>query len=163
VGKLPVSPELAAGQLEELLAGLGADLLLEHLDAILDGSLEAQPQADTGPTYAGRIRKSDGVIDWRETAIHIDRQIHAYNPWPVAQTTLDGETLRCWQSALPDLQPAAQANVPGKVLATTDAGITVQTGDGVVLLTLVQQAGRKQIPATDFARARKLSDIVLGN
>jgi methionyl-tRNA formyltransferase len=163
VGKIPLSPQRVAGELDAQLAGLGAALLLEHLDAILDGRLQAQPQADIGASYARRIKKADGVIDWHNSARHIDRQIHAYNPWPVAQTTLDGELLRCWQSTLPEPQPADQQQAPGTVLAADAEGISVQTGAGVVLLTRVQQAGRKQVSAADFARSTNLSAVTLGN
>ena len=120
-------------------------------DAILEGKIVAQPQADEGATYAGRIKKSDGVIDWSQSAAAIDRQVRAFNPWPVAQTTFLGEQLRCW-GALPVAASADQGAVnelPGKVIAVDDDGIHVQTGDGVLVITEVQAPGRKKGMSVD--------------
>lgn len=112
-------------------------------------------------TYAGRIAKADGLIDWNQSAVSIARRVRAYNPWPVAQTTLDGESLRCWMAMDSDAVPARAARA-GEVLAVDSVGIHVQTGSGVLTLTEVQAAGRKRLPAAEFARARPLVGTGLG-
>ena len=149
-----------AGELHDRLAALGATLLAEQLNAILDGRLAAEPQPDEGVTYAGRIDKSDAVVDWTRDAPAIQRQVLAYNPWPVAETLFDGERLRIWR---------AQADVsvtggpsPGGVIDAGERGVRVATGDGSLWLTEVQMPGRRRMPAADFARGSALAGKHLG-
>lgn len=148
------------GSLHDTLAQVGAELLLEHLDALLDGTLAATPQPDEGVTHARLIKKQDGVIDWLEPAAATDCRIRAFNPWPVAHTTLGGELLRCWMSAV-----AADENdsgEPGTVLGVSGDALRVQTGQGQLLLQSVQAPGRKQVSGREFANARDLAGVVLG-
>ena len=73
---------------------LGASALLAALDGLERGSLTGVPQPQAGATYAAKIDKAEGRIDWRRDALDIERQVRAFNPWPVAETTLEGEQLR---------------------------------------------------------------------
>jgi methionyl-tRNA formyltransferase len=162
--RLSIGPHETAGELEERLATLGAEALAGVLDELLAGRLRAIPQAAEGVCHAGRISKADGSIDWRQPAVRIARQIRAYNPWPVAETTLGGQQLRCFAADVggsglltPDAQP-----VPGQILAAGKHGISVQTGDGVLELRLLQLPGKQKLAAADLARGRSLTGLVLG-
>lgn len=155
-----IGAQETAGELHDRLAELGAKLLIERLDAILDGALKPQPQAATGVTYAARISKADARIDWSQSAIQIDRAIRAYNPWPVAETLLDGVRLRCW-AGVPLLDGKAEGE-PGRVIAASADGVDVRTGGGVLRLTAVQLAGRQRLPAGDFANGYPLLGKWLG-
>ena len=163
--KLAITAQESAGELHDRLAKLGGQLLLRTLDPILEGKLRSVAQSTEGITHAGRIKKADGQINWTDSAVNIDRSIHAYNPWPVAQTSLRGEQLRCWSSAVAD-QHATETQqsglAPGAVLGTSAAGIEVQTGRGVLVLTEVQAPGRKRIAARDFAHSHPLDDVIFG-
>ncbi len=147
-------------ELHDRLALLGARLLADNLAAILADELEPVSQPDAGATYAHRIKKADGLIDWSQSAVDIDRKIRAYAGWPVAHTLYEGEPLRCWASDV--IESAAAALAPGVVIAADSAGLQVQTGAGVLLLTSVQLAGRKRVSAQDFANAHDASGVVLG-
>ena len=163
--KLAITTQESAGELHERLAKLGGQLLVRTLDPILEGKLRPVAQFTEGVTYAGRIKKADGQINWTDSAVNIDRSIHAYNPWPVAQTSLRGEQLRCWSSCVADRNATETPQTgltPGAVLGTNDAGIEVQTGCGVLVLTEVQAPGRKRIAARDFAHSHPLDDVILG-
>jgi len=162
--KLPIGAHESAGELHERLALLGGQLLARTIDPILEHKLMPVAQSSEGVTYAGRINKSDGQIDWTKSAVDIDHSIRAYNPWPVAQTSFAGEQLRCWSARVAESSPdeAEQSREPGAVLGTNDAGIAVQTGRGVLVLTEVQAPGRKRIAAFDFARAHSLANVILG-
>jgi methionyl-tRNA formyltransferase len=155
----PIGARETAGELHDRLATLGADLLARHLDAILDGSLRAEPQPDAGVTYASRIKKSDGRLNWQDSAMQLDRQVRAYVGWPVADTLLDGQQLRVWAAEPVPLESVAP---PGTVVACEDDGVLVQTGDGGLRLLEVQAAGRARTSARDFARGRELSGRLLG-
>ncbi len=156
-----ISDTETAGDLHDRLADMGAALLREHLDALLNNEIQAQEQDDKGATYAGRIAKSDARIDWSQTAMHINRQIRAYNPWPVAETSWKGLRLRVWSACLD--QQTVSASVPGSVLETTPEGIKVATGEGCLCLTTVQLAGRQRLSAEEFARGHAVMGERLGS
>jgi methionyl-tRNA formyltransferase len=161
---LEIGANETAAELHDRLAALGGGLLVTALPGIASGELQAEPQPAAGATHAAKIKKADGVIDWNASAVVIHRAVCAYNAWPVAQTTLAGEQLRIWQAQVVETDVAVNidATVPGTVLACTDAGIAVQTGDGQLLLTEVQAPGRKRISAREFAQSRDLTNNVLG-
>ena len=77
-----------------MLARLGAEALIGALDGLADGRLQAHPQPDEGASYAAKIAKSEALIHWAKSAIDIDRQVRALNPWPVAETRFEDEQLR---------------------------------------------------------------------
>jgi methionyl-tRNA formyltransferase len=158
--RLAIGADESAAALEARLATLGADALLELLPGILAGTAVTTPQPAAGATYAGRIRKEAGRLDWQQPAAQLARQVRAYDPWPVAETLLDGERLRCW-AAVPVPGDGAAAP-PGRVLAAGPAGIDVQTGDGVLRLTAVQLPGRQRVLAADFARGHAIVGKQLG-
>jgi methionyl-tRNA formyltransferase len=156
----PIAPRETAATLHDRLAALGAQALLDSLDEIAAGAATPQAQPAAGVTYAAKIRKEEAAIDWSRPAVEIDRQIRAFNPWPIAQTQWNGQQLRVWD-AEPIESPAAPS--PGKVLATSAAGIDVGTGRGALRLTRVQAAGRKAMSAAEFLNAHRLDGAVLGS
>ncbi len=149
-----------AASLHDRLATLGAEALLDALDEVAQGAATPQVQPADGVTYATKLRKEEATIDWSRSAAEIDRQIRAFDPWPVAETRWNGQQLRVWQ-AIPIDSPAS--NGPGQVLATSAAGIDVGTGTGVLRLTRVQSAGRKAMSAAEFLKAHRLDGAVLGS
>jgi methionyl-tRNA formyltransferase len=157
---VPIGPRETAASLHDRLAALGAQALLEALDEIAQGTARPRAQPEEGVTYASKLRKEESTIDWSRAAAEIDRQIRAFDPWPVAQTRWNGQQLRVWQAVPVD---AAAAPSPGKVLATSAAGIDVGTGSGVLRLTRVQIAGRKTLSAAEFLNAHRLDGAVLGS
>jgi methionyl-tRNA formyltransferase len=162
VRAVAVGPADTAGQLHDRLAVLGAELLMAELDSILDGSAFFMPQPADGVTYAPKLSKSDALIDWGEPAAVIERRIRAYNPWPVAETRVDGAQLRCWQAQLIAGAGASREARPGEVVAAGAEGIDVQAGRGQLRLTSVQLAGRQRLAAGVFANGYPLTGKVLG-
>ena len=157
---LPIGPADTAGELHDRLALLGAELLMHTLDAILDGSATFTPQPAKGATYAPKLSKADAPINWAEPAVTLDRRIRAYNPWPVAETRLDGQQLRCWLAR--PLPGGDSGKSPGAVIAAGTEGMDVQTGAGVLRLLSVQLAGRQSLPAAVFANGYAAVGKVLG-
>jgi methionyl-tRNA formyltransferase len=146
--------------LHDRLASLGAQALLDALDAVAQGTATPRAQPADGVTYAAKIRKEEAAIDWSRSAAEIDRQIRAFDPWPVAQTRWNGQQLRVWQATPID---SSASPAPGKVLGTGAAGVDVGTGHGVLRLTRVQSAGRKAMSAAEFLKAHRLDGAVLGS
>jgi methionyl-tRNA formyltransferase len=157
---VPIDARETAASLHDRLAALGAEALLEALDEIARGTAQPRAQPAEGVTYATKLRKEEAAIDWSRPAAEIDRQIRAFDPWPVAETRLHGQQLRVWQ-AIPIDAPASRE--AGEVIATSAAGIDVSTGKGVLRLTRVQSAGRKAMSAAEFLKAHRLDGAVLGS
>jgi methionyl-tRNA formyltransferase len=152
---LEIAPRETAGSLHDRLAMLGAALICEALDAVAAGDAEGRPQPHQGVTYAEKINKAEALIDWTEAAGAIDRRVRAFNPWPIAETRLNGAQLRIWEAEL--LGSEGMAPPPGTVLATSTAGIDVACGRGALRLTRLQLAGRKPLAAAEFINAQPLA------
>lgn len=145
--------------LHDRLASMGAQTLLEALQGLAEGTLPPRAQPADGVTHAAKIRKEEALIDWTQPALHIDRQIRAFNPWPVAQTLWLGKQLRVW-SAEP-VGPSTMTK-PGTVIAGNAEGLRVATGRGTLCLTRVQLAGRRVTTAAQFLNAHDAVGTVLG-
>ncbi|RRQ24501.1 methionyl-tRNA formyltransferase [Guyparkeria sp. SCN-R1] len=155
----PIHPDDTAATLHDRLAPLGAQALIEALPAIIRGEGAPELQDDAQACYAAKLAKPEAKVDWREPAELIERRVRAFNPWPVAQTTLDGEPLRLWGARVVDGRAGA---TPGEVIELSTDGLVVHTGSGGLELTRVQRAGGRPIAAADFARGRDLLGVRLG-
>ncbi len=155
----PISAVDTAASLHDRLAAMGAQALLEALDRLIDGSLAARAQPEQGVTYAAKIRKDEALIDWSRAAVELDRQIRAFNPWPVAETRWNGQQLRIWEASVAD---AVAMAAPGTVESAAATGISVATGSGLLTLHRVQLAGRKAVTAAEFLNAHRVEGAVLG-
>lgn len=149
-----------SGHLHDRLAQLGADTLLQHLPAIAAGRLQPLPQDEYGVTYAAKLTKAEARIDWSLDAVSLEHRILGLNPWPMAETTLQGQMLRIWQAHA--VSRSAQSGTPGMVVAASSEGIDVLTGNGFLRLTVLQKAGGRPLPADQFLRGFDLLGRVLG-
>ena len=137
---VPVPPRATAALLHDVLADLGARLILRALDE----DPRPMPQPDDGVTYAPRLNREDGRIDWSRDAEAIDRQVRAFDPWPGTFTRLSGRVLKVLEAG-----PEAGEGTPGTVL---DDELLVACGRGALRLTRVQLAGRGPLGAKTFLR-----------
>ena len=131
--------------LHDRLAALGASSILEAIELWSKNGLPAEPQDNALATYAAKICKEEARIDWSRPAQEIARAVRAYNPFPGAFTSRDGETLKIWSS-----QPVSGAGTPGMVLAAAKQGIVVACGEGALSIQELQRAGGKRLPVTQF-------------
>lgn len=157
--RTPINADETGGSLHDRLSGLAAQLLARHLDDLEDNRLVPQPQDESRVTYAHKLDKREAVIDWQGDAAGIERQVRAFNPWPVAQTDYHGDSLRIWQAGAMDV--AADA-VPGTVVSAGRDGIDVACGQGRLRLLEIQLPGGKRLDAAAFLNARSLDGVVFG-
>jgi methionyl-tRNA formyltransferase len=148
------------------LADLGAATMVETLADLATpaaASMHAEAQDETLATYAGRIAKADGLLDWSRPADVLERQVRAFNPWPVAFAILPpgrspadgaGGRLRIWNARV--LAYAGGAS-PGTVLASGASGIDVATGRGALRILTLQAAGKKSMSSGDYLNAHALA------
>jgi methionyl-tRNA formyltransferase len=156
---IPIGPRETAGSLHDRLARLGAERLMLAVEAIVAGTAAPRAQPSIGATYAPRILKEEGRLDFARGAVELDRLIRAFNPWPVAETRWRGRQLRIWEA----VPLAESADAPaGVVVACDPAGIRVACGAGSLAVTRLQLEGRKPLAAAEFANAFDLRGEALG-
>ncbi len=187
--RVAIGPRSTSGSLHDVLATLGAAELIEAIAQIEAGEAQFIAQPAEGVTYAAKVSKSEARLDWSESAVTIDRRVRAFDPWPVAETTLGDEPLKILRARpmsdsdaglLPrDRGVGAGAHpalAPGTVLGLQRLGLQapdpqgelsrggalrVVCGAGCLAIEMVQRAGRKPVSASEFANAVKLDGVVL--
>lgn len=154
--EIDIGADDTAKTLHDRLARVGAELIGETLDALSAGSVREVPQPCTGVTYAEKISKSEALIDWQQDALQIWRRVRAFNPWPIAETRLNGAQLRIWDAELGDSSTMGDSTPPGTVLAATHEGIEVACGRGVLRILRLQLPGRKPLVPREFIQGQRL-------
>ena len=156
----PIGSQDTAGDLHDALSELGAAALLEALDGLAAGTLKPRAQPADGVSYAPKIEKSESPLDWSVSAIHLDRKIRAFNPWPVAETRFAGESLRVLRARI--AEPVGAHDAPGTLLGIAEDGLRVACGEGVLAVRELQRAGKRPVSARDFANAVRLAGLRFG-
>ncbi|WP_019023220.1 MULTISPECIES: methionyl-tRNA formyltransferase [unclassified Thioalkalivibrio] len=149
----PITATTTTGELHDALATLGAELLLERLPEILAGRSQPEPQDDAGATYAHKLEKDEAWLDFARPTVELDRQVRAFNPWPVAQARWGGQVIRV-HAARPLPGPADPE--PGTIRAVGRDGVEVGTGEGRLRLETVQLPGKRPVAAADWANTTAL-------
>jgi methionyl-tRNA formyltransferase len=157
--RLGIRPDHTGGSLRAELAGLGAAALLEALDGLEAGTLRPVPQPQAGVTYAAKIQKAEARIDWGRSAAEIERQVRAFNPSPVAETTLGGEQLRIFSAQIaPENAPKNGNNFanPGAIIEIRNEMMLVRCGHGCLGVLQVQRPGRRPVSVRDYSHGAAL-------
>ena len=141
------------GSLHDELANLGADLVVQALDLAAAGRLNPKRQPEEGVTYAHKIDKSEAAIDWNQDASRIVRRVRAFNPFPVATTTLNGEVLKVWSATASSESHTVNL---GQIVAVAQEFIAVAAMNSIVNITELQRPGGKRLPVADFLRGYPL-------
>lgn len=151
--RCPILQDDTTASLHDRLADLGAKTLIESLKDIASLIANAQPQDDAAMSYAKKITKSEALIEWTSLAEEIDRQIRAFNPWPIAQTQWQNQIMRIWSAR--QIENNTSAN-PGTVIAVSPEGIDVATGKNALRITELQLPGKRAMSTQDFLNANTL-------
>jgi methionyl-tRNA formyltransferase len=144
---LPISADDTSASLHDRLAPLGGRLIVEALERLVGGGLRPQHQPADGVTYARKIDKSEAPIDWTQTAASIERRVRAFDPFPGASFTWQGEVVKVWRAAL---LPSAGSAEAGQVVDVAPGRVIVACGEGALELIEVQRPGGRRIPAAQY-------------
>ena len=161
VNSTDILPTDTTASLHERMAAMGGELIVMALDMAASGRLEPVPQPTHGVTYAHKIAKHEAAIDWRLDAASIVRRVRAFNPFPGATVTLNGEVIKVWAARLADghahdasqaIPDAVAAQTLGEIRAVSPGGIEVVAMNSIAILTELQRPGGKRLPVAEFLR-----------
>ncbi len=149
-----IDEDMDHGELESILAQVGADLLIDTIAVLASGSCPRRKQDNHRSSYAAMLTRKDEEIDWNDSAIKIHNQIRALSPQPAAFTSFSGEKFKIFSS---QLVSDKEIGVAGQVTGFTKDGFRVQTGQGILEITEVQKEGKKRISCSDFLKGFELA------
>ena len=143
-----IAPDETGDSLHDKLMEAGAQLVVDTIPLLEQGSLTPEKQDDEKSCYAKMLQKSLGRIDWNKEAVVLERLIRGLNSWPGSYTKFRNKNLKIWEAECGTLEN--KTAVPGEVLAVTKESIEIQTGEGSLLLKSVQPEGKKRMAVKDF-------------
>ncbi|AOT06393.1 methionyl-tRNA formyltransferase [Pseudoalteromonas luteoviolacea] len=149
IATCPIDAHETSASLYAKLAELGPSALVETLDALGAGNITPEVQDDASSNYAKKLSKQEADIDWTMDAEQIERNIRAFNPWPMCFTQMQSQTVKIWQASVIDQQGEA-----GTVLSADKQGIVVACGTHALQITQLQPQGKKPMSAQDFLNGR---------
>jgi methionyl-tRNA formyltransferase len=150
---IPLAPDETTGSLQAKLTPIGARLLLETIRRLKEGYIQPQEQNEAEATLAPMIKKEDGLIDWTQPAIAIDRRIRGFNPWPSAYTHYAGRLLKIHRA---EIVTTTQTGEPGEVVRADNNGFWVATGLGILALEEVQMENKRRIAGVEFIKGARI-------
>ena len=166
---VPISAEDTAGEVASRMAEIGGGLLVSTLHKWMAGSIDPQRQNDSEATLAPILKKDDGLLDWRLSAITLANRIRGLSPWPGGYTFMKGERWGIWKVQVEesdvylDLTSKHSPSEPGTIINVTKNGILVQTGQGVLQLLDIQPANKKRMAVGEYLAGHHLDvGICLG-
>lgn len=143
----PIAPDATSEEIERLLAARGATLLVDTLDRLAEGPIEEIPQSDADATYAHRLTRDDGIVDWSQSAEQVHNLIRGLHPWPHAFTFAAGRRLILHRSAWTSAQPSVP---PGTIVTAQGDDLHVATGRGTLNILELQVEGRRPTSVREF-------------
>lgn len=144
-----LSPKETGDSLHDKLMHLGAELIVEALSKLEKGELVPEKQKDELSSYAKKLTKAMGQIDWSKDAVSLERWIRGLNSWPSAYTFFGGKTLKIWEARVAE-ENGAQKAEPGQVVSVSREGFTVACGRGALQILSLQLEGKKRVLTREF-------------
>jgi len=149
----PIGSAETYGELHDRLSQAGAGMLVETIEQITDKTVVRKPQDESGVTFAPRLKKETGKVDWNNKCSNIVNLIRGLNPLPAAYTFLDGHNLKLFTA---ETRSGKVDEAPGTIGMPSVAGLPVAAADGYVILKEVQPAGKKRMPIAAFLRGHHI-------
>jgi methionyl-tRNA formyltransferase len=156
--ELAIAAEDTAVTFEDKLSGIGTEALIEALGEIESGTYKAVPQNSKDATFAPKLKKEDGLIDWSKPACDISNLVRGCLPWPGAFTYYKGKLLKIYQAKAFLALEEEKEKTPGKVVRILKEGIAVATGKGDLIIEELQPEGKRKMSAQDFISGHKIKE-----
>ncbi len=153
IDECDITTQDTGGSLHDKLAEIGGRSIIMALDQIIEPGFTPEPQDDSQANYANKLSKKEAQIDWSSDAQTIIDTVHAFNPWPVAHTVLNGDAMRVWEATSTNSSATAK---PGEVISCDKDGLKVGCGSGVVCITRIQLPGGKQTDISAFVNSKTI-------
>ncbi|TMO71997.1 methionyl-tRNA formyltransferase [Pseudoalteromonas sp. S3785] len=149
ISRCPIAADETSASLYTKLAELGPGALIQTVNKLANGELTAEPQNDEQANYAKKLSKEEANIDWTMDAVQIERNIRAFNPWPVCFTQMGEQSVKIYQASVVE-----QTGNAGEVLSSDKNGIVVACGKLALCITQLQPQGKKPMAISDFLNGR---------
>ena len=151
--KTVITPEMTTAQLHDALMMQGADLLIETIQSIENGTVSREKQDDSLSCYAKMLNNDNCRIDWKKSAQEVHNLVRGLNSWPIAYTTLNGKKFKIWQTKIVDADTTGKT--PGQIIDLTKKGIIVATGNGAMELLQIQPPNKAKMPASSYINGHR--------
>jgi len=148
----PITADDTSATLYDKLADLGPQGLIETLQQLADNTAKPEVQDEAQVTYAEKLSKEEAQIDWSLPAAQLERNIRAFNPWPMSWMMIDEQPVKVWKASVIDCPVTAE---PGTIIEANKQGIQVATSEGILNLESLQPAGKKAMSAQDLLNSRR--------
>lgn len=154
IARRPIGPDETSADVEDALAGIGADLCAAVIDDLAAGAARETPQDDSAATYAPRLEKEEGIVQWSRPAATLHNLIRGLHPWPLARSELDGRRVLLLRSRV---EPGDVDGEPGAIVRAAGGDLLVATGQGLLRLLELQPEGRRAMTAREFLAGHRLA------
>lgn len=151
--KTVITSEMTTAQLHDALMMQGADLLIETIQSIENGTVSREKQDDSLSCYAKMLNNDNCRIDWKKSAQEVHNLVRGLNSWPIAYTTLNGKKFKIWQTKIVDADTTGKT--PGQIIDLTKKGIIVATGNGAIELLQIQPPNKAKMPASSYINGHR--------
>ena len=153
--EVAIDADMTLETLHDTLSDIGAELLVETIEALTADTLTRTKQDDGASCYAAMLTKETGKIDWTKSAVELHNLVRALDSWPGAYAELDGKTYKIWRTRVLDGEPGG---APGEVLRRTERGLAVSAGTGAIEILELQAPGKKRMAAADYLRGHAIPE-----
>ncbi|MGV6987278.1 MULTISPECIES: methionyl-tRNA formyltransferase [Providencia] len=148
----PINPSDTSASLYDKLAIIGPEALIHTVEMLSSGLCTAEKQDDSLANYAEKLSKEEARINWQDDAVHIERCIRAFNPWPMSYFMVEEQLIKVWQA---EALEEAHDKQPGTIISADKKGICIATGNGILNITQLQPPGKKAMSAQDILNSRR--------
>ncbi|MEW2741805.1 methionyl-tRNA formyltransferase [Providencia rettgeri] len=148
----PISTSDTSASLYDKLAITGPEALIHTVEMLSAGQCVAEKQDDSLANYAEKLSKEEARINWQDDAVHIERCIRAFNPWPMSYFMVEDQLIKVWQA---EVFADEHDKQPGTIISADKKGICIATGNGILNITQLQPPGKKAMSAQDILNSRR--------
>jgi methionyl-tRNA formyltransferase len=149
ISRCPIAADETSATLYTKLANIGPSALIETVNKLANNNITPVPQSDDQANYAKKLSKDEANINWSMSALQIERNIRAFNPWPICFTQMSGNTVKIHQATV-----VKQSGTPGHILSSDKHGVIVACAEHALCITQLQPQGKKPMAINDFLNGR---------